>query len=108
MARVGRVLLDLLAEAAYVDSHGSRVEGRLVAPHAAHQLVAREDPARVSRQKPEQVELLRRETEGTPRASHVSCARVDLDVTEAEALVGRLSGVSAAQHRPHPHRQLAG
>src|SRR5262245_37153544 len=98
MARVGRVQLNLLAQAADVNGDRSRVERRLVAPDAAHQLVAREDPARVSRQEPDQVELLRSEAEGTPRPANVSGARVDLDVAEGEALVGGFAGASSAEH----------
>ena len=54
-----RVVLDLLAQAADVDGHGAGVERGLVAPDAAHQLVAREDAPRVAGEEPEQVELLR-------------------------------------------------
>ena len=42
------VVLDLLAQPPDVDGDGARVERRLVAPDAVHQLVAREDLARMA------------------------------------------------------------
>src|SRR5262245_32036883 len=108
MARVGRVELDLLAQPPDVNSDRPRVEGRLVAPDAAHQLVTRKDPAGVPGEKPEQVELLRRQPESTPGLADVAGARVELDVAEAEALARGVAGASPAQHRPHAHRELPG
>src|SRR5438093_702078 len=77
------------------------------APDAAHQLIAREDTARMPSEKPEQIELLRRQPQGVAGAPDVTSPGVDLDVAEAEALVGRLTRTRPAQHGPDTRGQFS-
>ena len=81
--------LDLRPETAHVHGQRSGVEGGFVAPHARHQLAAREDLARVRGEEVEKVELLHGQAQalavpyGLPRSpgrgvrsSNVDAARV--------------------------------
>ena len=85
--RLGRIGLDLLAQAPYVDGHRSRVERGRVPPDAGHELIAREHPPWMAGEEPEQIELPR----GQPHARRPPLrtsrvARVELDVPELEAV----------------------
>src|SRR5437763_597321 len=57
VARVGRLLLDLLSQTADVDGDCAGVEGRRVAPNPAQEIFPGEHAARVVDEEPEQVEL---------------------------------------------------
>ncbi len=79
--------------------------GGLVAPHPVHQLVAREDQARVAGEEPEQVELLGRQLQRPSVAGDLAGAGVDHEGSGLDAPRARTPG-GAPQHRPHPRHEL--
>src|SRR5215218_5341960 len=107
MARVRRRGLDLLAEAAHVDRDGPRVERRGVPPHAVHELRPGEDPARVAREEPEEVELARGQTHRLAAPRHLARGRLDHEVTELEALLGGALGPRPSQYGADAGGELA-
>ena len=82
--RLRRIVLDLLAKASHVHRHRARVERRGVAPDARHQLVAREHAARMAREEPEQVELLRRQPDPAACLARFPGLTLELDIAEGE------------------------
>src|SRR5262249_52427937 len=80
MPRTGRVVLDLRAQTADVNSDRARVQSALVSPYPVHQLVAREHLPGVGGKEQEQVELLERERQQLSALARLTSARVDHDV----------------------------
>src|SRR5690349_5334071 len=57
--RIGRIVLQLLAELQHVGIHGPRCGKVLISPHLVQKLLARDYPLGVLSQKPQDTELLR-------------------------------------------------
>ena len=104
--RLRRVVLDLLAQPPDMDGDRAGVERGRVAPDASHELVAREDPARMAGEEPEQVELLRRQAQlpsaaARPRASSTSIDEAaELEPLRVPGRRGRRGGAPRARGRP--------
>ena len=122
VVRLGRIVLDLLAQAAHVHRDRSRVERRRVPPYAHHQLVAREHPAWMAREEPEEIELLRRQAQFDPalRTSRVARSSstspnpggpptmsVDRTAAKRSLPARRVRAGRTASSRSHPHRARA-
>src|SRR5271165_4567016 len=92
-----------------MDSHGPRVEGALISPHAIHQLIAREHLPRIRCKEYEQVQLLQRQPEQLTTLMRLTGPGVDHDVAEGDRL--RCAGARlrrAANEVAHSNRELAG
>src|SRR5581483_3483041 len=76
-------------------------------PHAAHQLLAREDLAWVRGEEPEEVELACGEAQRLAAASQLACAAVELELAECQCRRRRLGGSRAAQDGADARRELA-
>jgi hypothetical protein len=105
--RARGVGLELLAQAPDVDRDGSGVERRGVAPHAVHQLVAREDAVRVRRQEPEQVEFLRRQVDALAVPACLVPRGVDDQRSDGDPLARRRGRTRASQNRFDAGRQVS-
>src|SRR5215210_4051313 len=97
--RVGRVTFELLSQAADVDGECAGVERRGVAPNAAHQIIARENPPRVAGEEPEEVELLRRQPDGLTPARDLARPGVQHETVVLQSLLGGCGGLCSAQNR---------
>src|SRR6266545_1576134 len=108
VARSGRFVFDLFAQAPYMYGDGAAVERGLVAPDPAHQLVTREDTTGMASEEPEQLELARRELEHASTFAHFARRGVDFDVTETNAFVWSVVCRGAAtQDRAHTRDELS-
>src|SRR5213596_225612 len=86
--------------------HRARRGKPLVAPHLVEQPLAGDDFTPVLDQEHQEVELLPRHPDLTPRLEHLPAAEVDPRVAERE-LLELLPRSRTAQHRPHAGEQLA-
>ena len=88
--------------------HGQRpgVDRGGVAPHALHDLVAREHAPRVPRQERQEVELARGQANVASTYAYLARGQVDLELAEHEH-VGRGLSAGAPQDGSHPRHQLA-
>ncbi len=105
-----RIALDLLAQVGDVDVAGPDVSAELGLPELLHDLLAREDLARVLGEQPQHLELRagqvdRLPSDGDQVACQVDRHRAGLDRGALHA--ARTIQFTAAQLRPHPAEQLA-
>src|SRR5579863_8831609 len=84
VARLGRVGLDLLAQASDVDRDGAAVAER--APDHLEQLVAAEHLPRMLDEDAQHGELARRQFDLPSLAADLVCGQVDLEFSEAKRL----------------------
>src|SRR5207249_239978 len=92
-----RVVLGLLSQAADMDRDRAGVERGRVSPHARHELVAGEHAARVAREEPDQLELLRGQTYLGATLAQFPCRPLESHVAELEPLGGLARGRRSAE-----------
>ena len=89
-----------------MDGDRARVDRRVVAPDAVHQLIAREDTAWMRREEAEEVEFLRRQSHLAAALRHLARERIDRHVGEPELLFRR-RWTRPPQHRAYACGELA-
>jgi hypothetical protein len=106
VARLARVVLDLLAHPPDVHSHRPGVEAFVVAPDPAHDLIPGEHATGVARDEPQEVELLGRKPDLDAALADLPRAGVHRQIADLEPLDRRRGRARTPEHGLDPSDQL--
>src|SRR5262249_29692034 len=86
MAGLPRILLQLLAQQAYVNIYGTREDRLVIVPHVLEELLARDRYPTMLYEVAQQLELARRQFHRLPVAAHLGAPKIYYDGTESKGL----------------------
>ena len=98
--------VERLAQPPDMHVDGAHLDLRILAPDPVEQLLAREHPARMLQEMPQQAEFGRAEMDRLAGARHAVGGEVHRDIGVAQHVVGRVR-LGAPDHRAQPRHQFA-